>query len=57
MKGQKFEKSKGHKLLTVDRLKQFPGLENLSDEDAKKVIESLEKLSLILFSYLQKYRP
>jgi hypothetical protein len=57
MKGQKFEKSKGHKLLTVDRLKQFPGLENLSDEEAKKVIESLEKLSLILFSYLQKYRP
>jgi hypothetical protein len=56
MKGQKFEKSKGHKLLTVDRLKQFPGLENLSDEEAKKVIKSLEK-SLILFSYLQKYRP
>ena len=57
MKEPKFEKLKGYKLLTVDRLRQFEGLSNLSDEEAKQVIESLEKLSLNLFSYLQKSRP
>ncbi len=56
MKGQRGEKSKGYKLMTVERLREFPGLKNLSDQDARQIIESLEKLSLILFSYLQKTR-
>jgi hypothetical protein len=42
--------------MTVERLREFPGLENLSDQDARQVIESMEKLSLILFSHLQKTR-
>jgi predicted GTPase len=54
MKGQRL--SKGYKLMTVERLREFPGLENVSDQDARQVIESLQKLSLILFSHLQKIR-
>jgi hypothetical protein len=56
MKGKKAEESRGYKRMTVERLGKFPGLENLSDQDARQVIESMEKFSLILFSYLQKIR-
>jgi hypothetical protein len=42
--------------MTVERLREFPCLENLSDHEARQVIESLEKLSVILFSHLQKIR-
>jgi hypothetical protein len=56
MKGKKTEESREHRRITIERLRKFPGLENLSDEEAKQVIDSLERLSLILFSYLQKSR-
>ncbi|MEX1240965.1 MAG: hypothetical protein WEB30_14665 [Cyclobacteriaceae bacterium] len=56
MKGKKAEESRGYKRMTIDRLREFPGLENLSDQEAKQVIDSLERLSLILFSRLQKSR-
>jgi len=57
MKEEKSQRANGYKPLTVERLRQFEGLANLSDEEAKQVIESLEKLSLIIFSYLKKSRP
>jgi hypothetical protein len=56
MKGKKAEESRGHKRITAERLREFAGLENLSDQEAKQVIDSLEKLSLIFFSYLHKSR-
>ncbi|MEO5601776.1 MAG: hypothetical protein ABIR06_12695 [Cyclobacteriaceae bacterium] len=56
MKGKKAEESSGYKRITIERLREFPGLEKLSDQEAKQVIDSLERLSLILFSYLQKSR-
>ena len=49
MKEGKLQRPSQNKSLTVERLRQFKGLANLSDEEAKQVIESLEKLSLILF--------
>lgn len=56
MKAKKAEESRGYKRITIERLREFPGLQNLSDQEARQVIGSLEKLSLILFSYLQKSR-
>jgi hypothetical protein len=56
MKGKKAEESRGYKRITVERLREFPGLQSLSDQEAKQVIDSLERLSLILFCYLQKSR-
>lgn len=56
MKAKKVEESRGYKRITVERLREFPGLQNLSDQEARQVIESLEKLSLILFYYFQKPR-
>ncbi len=56
MKEEKAEESRGYKKITVERLREVPGLENLSDQEAKQVIDSLERLSLIFFSYLQKSR-
>jgi hypothetical protein len=56
MKGKKAEESRGYKRITIERLREFPGLENLSDHEARQIIEFLEKLSLILFSHLQKTR-
>jgi hypothetical protein len=56
MKGKKPNDIGGYKRITIERLREFPGLENLSDQEAKQVIDSLERISLILFSYLQKSR-
>lgn len=56
MKGKKPNELRGYKKIIIERLREFPGLENLSDQEAKQVIDSLERLSLILFSYLQKSR-
>jgi len=42
--------------LTLERLRQFHAMSNLTDHEAKQVIESLEQLSRILFDYLQKSR-
>jgi hypothetical protein len=56
MKGKKAEESRGYERITIERLREFPGLKNLPDDEARQVIESLEKLSLILFSHLQKTR-
>jgi len=55
MKEVKSQNSKASKL-TIERLRQFDGLSNLPDHEAKQIIESLEQLSKILFSYWQKKR-
>jgi hypothetical protein len=36
--------------LTVTQLKQFPGLENLDDEQALEIIESLEAFAQLTFT-------
>ncbi len=43
-----------HKILTPEELRQFKGLESLSDEEATDKIASLEKLSILLFELYQK---
>jgi hypothetical protein len=35
------------KMLTISKLKKYKGLENISDEEAIQIIESLYKLSLL----------
>jgi hypothetical protein len=42
--------------LTVERLRQFPGLETVSDKEAKEIINALEKLSLILYSHFKNIK-
>ena len=47
--------SKNLKRLTVEELKTYPGLENLTDEQAKQVIDTLETHASILFDiYIHK---
>ncbi|HLZ15572.1 MAG TPA: hypothetical protein VKQ08_00940 [Cyclobacteriaceae bacterium] len=50
------KKRKVSKPLSVERLRQFSGLETVSDEEAKEIIDSLDKLSLILYSRLQNIK-
>lgn len=39
------------KKLTPDKLRKFPGLEHLTDEEATEDIETLEKLAAILLEF------
>ncbi len=41
--------SKDLKRLTVEELKTYPGLENLTDEQAKEAIDTIETFSIIMF--------
>lgn len=45
---------KGKKRLSIAQLKNFKGLENLSDDEAEAGITSLEKLSVLFFELYQK---
>lgn len=38
--------------LTIDKLRKFPGCEHYSDEEAAQVVDSLNKLALILLNTL-----
>jgi len=42
--------------LTVERLKEFPGLETVSNEEAQEIIQSLDRLARILYSHLQNIK-
>jgi hypothetical protein len=42
--------------LTVKELKSFPGLEEISDEEANESINSLEKYSFLLHDLFVKYK-
>jgi hypothetical protein len=54
--GAEIKKRKVHNVLTPERLRQFPGLEGVSEERAREIIRSLEDLSLILLSRLQQLK-
>jgi hypothetical protein len=43
MKGKKAEESRGYKRITIERLREFPGLENLSDHGARQVIDASKR--------------
>ena len=45
---------KKQKCLTVSELRNFKGLEGLSDDDAKEAISTLEKFSLLMFEMYKK---
>ncbi len=38
------------KKITIDELRKFKGLENLSDEEAQEIIDSLEIMAIAIFS-------
>ncbi|MBL7892169.1 MAG: hypothetical protein JNL63_06035 [Bacteroidia bacterium] len=40
---------KSHKRITIEELRKFEGLENITDEEAEENIIALEKLSVIMF--------
>ena len=40
---------------TVGNLKRYPGLEKLTDEEAKRAIESIKELSIVLFHIAKSY--
>jgi hypothetical protein len=53
---QKKGLTKELKTLTVEELKKYPGCENLSDEKAKEIINSMVELSFIIINKrLEKY--
>lgn len=39
--------------LTIQQLRQYPGFENVSDEEAGETIRQLKELSLILYNIFQ----
>jgi hypothetical protein len=54
--GAEIKKRKVQTVLTPSRLRQFPGLEGVSEERAGEIIKSLEDLSLILVSHLKQLK-
>jgi hypothetical protein len=49
MKEAKDQSTNHFKPLTIERLRQFEGLRTLSNEEAKRVIESLDQLEALDF--------
>ena len=47
---QQQKKTKAY-ALTINELRSYPGLENLSDMEAKEVIKSLEAFAQLTFSH------
>jgi len=37
--------------LTIEKVRQFKGFENISDEAAENIIDTLKQLSLITYEY------
>jgi hypothetical protein len=54
--GAEIKKRKVQSVLTPERLRQFRGLEGVSEERAREIIGSLEDLSLILLSHLKQLK-
>lgn len=49
------KKEKGREELTVEKLRTFKEFENVSEEEAEKIIHSVKELSVILYQhYLNK---
>jgi hypothetical protein len=43
-----------YRRLTIERVKKEKGLENLTDEEAMEVIDTLEQFSIIMFNLFKK---
>ena len=51
------EKKNGiHEDLTVEKVKQFKGFENISDEEAENIAYSLKQFSLLTYRYYQRLK-
>jgi hypothetical protein len=50
----KNKKQLQHQTLTIEKLKSYPGLENLDDKEAEEVISSIEKFSLLMFQMFKR---
>jgi transcription initiation factor TFIIIB Brf1 subunit/transcription initiation factor TFIIB len=50
----KKNKEKAHKRLTIAELRNCKGFENYSDEQAEETINTLEKLSMLLYELHMK---
>lgn len=48
-------KPEGYRRLTIEQLKQFPGYENVSDTEAEKIIDALERYAIITLQLYQKW--
>ena len=46
--------NKKHKRLTVSELRNFKGLDHLSEDEAENAISTLEKFSLLMFEMYKK---
>ena len=44
------------KPLTVERLRKFPGLDTVTDDEAVEIIDSLDQLARILHAYFQNIK-
>lgn len=42
--------------LTVEKVKQFKGFENISDEEAENIAYSLKQFSLLTYRYYQRQK-
>jgi hypothetical protein len=40
--------------LTIEKVKQFKGFENISDEQAQHIADTLKKFSIIVYNYFQR---
>lgn len=45
---------KGHRRLTFEELRAFPGFENYTDEMTEETVASLEALSILFYEHYQK---
>ena len=48
--------AKKYKRLTIKQLRAYPGFENHTDEEAEKIIETLETLAIIFCKLFQKHQ-
>lgn len=42
--------------LTIEKVKQFKGFENISDEEAENIAYSLKQFSLLTYRYYQRLK-
>jgi hypothetical protein len=45
---------KKHKRLSIEELRNFPGFENFTEEEAEREIQTLETLSILFYELFMK---
>lgn len=50
------ENKKVYENLTIEKVKSFPGFENMSDEEAANVAYSLKQFSLLTYRYYTRQK-